>query len=231
MNQGPGRNSADGVASSARSTGAVGMPGVLCLLVGPSGVGKDTVIDALRSAQVAGRDFYFPKRIITRDTQVGEAAHSMTAAAFHEAEARGEFFLSWTAHGLRYALPMSILPALSAGQVVVTNISRRMLHDPRLLPGGHGARANDEFGQIAPWRVLVVELTAPREVLAQRLAGRGRETADQIADRLARDVPVQLPADTPAMCHVQVSNAGDVTLARDAILAAIGQEAEPVAQA
>jgi ribose 1,5-bisphosphokinase len=42
----------------------------------------------------------------------------------------------------------------------------------------------------------VIHVTAPAEVLAKRLKGRGRETARQIASRLARsvdDVPIGLP--------------------------------------
>ena len=46
--------------------------------------------------------------------------------------------------------------------------------------------------------VRVVRVTAPPELLAARLAGRGRETEAEIAGRLARDValPEGVPVET-----------------------------------
>jgi ribose 1,5-bisphosphokinase PhnN len=38
--------------------------------------------------------------------------------------------------------------------------------------------------------MLVLEITAPPPVLAARLAARGREDADTVAARLAREVPL-----------------------------------------
>jgi ribose 1,5-bisphosphokinase len=46
--------------------------------------------------------------------------------------------------------------------------------------------------------VRVIEITAPPDILAQRLAGRGRETGDDVTRRLARNVPIpgHVPVDT-----------------------------------
>ena len=40
------------------------------------------------------------------------------------------------------------------------------------------------------WSVRVIEVTAPAEILAARLAARGRESADDVAGRLRRTVSI-----------------------------------------
>ncbi|MFC7539734.1 hypothetical protein ACFQU2_10090 [Siccirubricoccus deserti] len=89
-----------------------------------------------------------------------------------EFEARrvtGGFALWWEAHGLRYGIPADIGADLAAGRVVVANLSRTVL-----------------AGAAARLPLLVLEISAPIEVLAARLAARGREAAADIAARLAR---------------------------------------------
>ena len=142
--------------------------GTLHLVVGPSGAGKDMLIDAARAARP---DLVVARRAITRPADAGGEAHdAMTPEAFAQAAEAGAFALHWQAHGLSYGIPARIETALAAGQSVLANVSRSVID---------AARA-----RFAPLRVLFV--TAPADVLAARLAGRGRETADDIAERLAR---------------------------------------------
>ncbi len=151
---------------------------MLVLVVGPSGAGKDTLINAAKSALVGDDRFVFPRRVVTRPAIASLEDHeSLTPDEFARREAAGVYALSWEAHGLRYGLPASIKDDIAAGRVVVMNGSRAMIGTAR---------------EIFPEMAVIVVDTDPA-VRAQRLAERGRETAAQIAQRLAREVPVAIP--------------------------------------
>jgi len=144
--------------------------GTLFYIVGASGVGKDSLIDTLRSRLPAHR-FVFARRTITRpETSVGEAHDACTEDAFAERAVRGEFLLWWAAHGLHYGFPVALADQLAAGRHVIAN-------------GSRGKAA--ELAQRVP-RLVVIEIEAPPELIAARLASRGRESGDDIARRLTR---------------------------------------------
>ena len=147
------------------------MSGTLILIVGPSGAGKDTLIGGASVALASDPRFVFPRRIITRPAEAGGEPHiSQSLQAFEEAEKAGAFALSWRAHDLAYGIPGSVRADLRAGRHVVVNVSRGVLDTAR-----------ERFQ-----RVRIVAVTVPRDVLAARLAARGREDADDIARRLER---------------------------------------------
>jgi len=145
------------------------MNGRLFAVVGPSGAGKDTLL-----AGVCGPDGpHWVRRVITRpEAAGGEPFEGVTEAAFRAREEAGEFALVWRAHGLAYGIPQAGLAPLAQGRDVVFNGSRGAL-----------ARAAARFAGLR-----VIHVTAPAPVLAQRLAARGREGAEAVAARLARDV-------------------------------------------
>ena len=79
---------------------------MLVLVVGPSGAGKDTLINAAREALAGDRRFAFPRRVVTRPAVAALEDHdSVTRAEFALQEANGAYALSWEAHGLHYGLP------------------------------------------------------------------------------------------------------------------------------
>ncbi len=140
---------------------------MLVLVVGPSGAGKDTLLEAARQTLAHDARFHFVRRVITRPADAGGEAHeAVTEAEF----AKRDFALQWQAHGLRYGIPA---PAVEAGVVTVANVSRTVIAD--------AARR---------FRVRVIEVTAPSDVLASRLASRGREHATDVNARLARSVAI-----------------------------------------
>lgn len=149
--------------------------GTLALVVGPSGAGKDTLIDAARAELSTDESFYFARRVVTRASHDASEQHAaMTSEAFDRAEAEGQFLLSWRAHGLGYAIPDAAREALCASRVVVANVSRGSIADAERLVE----------------RVVVLHVTAPIEILAQRIAARGREPVEAIAARLQRQAPL-----------------------------------------
>ena len=146
--------------------------GTLFLVVGPSGAGKDTLIAGARAALEPGGSHVFPRRAITRPAETGGEDHeAISPEGFAAREAEGGFFATWRAHGLDYGLPACIAAALESGRHVVVNVSRTVLGDV----------AEREFPAV------IVEVSAPPELLAQRLAARGREDRADAARRLARE--------------------------------------------
>lgn len=147
------------------------MAGRLIYLIGPSGSGKDSVLDTARP-QLAERGCRVVRRVITRSAEaVGEAAQGVSPEQFAALQAEGAFALSWQANGLCYGIPREIDDWLAAGHDVLVNGSR---------------------GHLAPTRLryptlLVVLLTVEPGVLRQRLLARGRESLPQIEARLARN--------------------------------------------
>lgn len=142
--------------------------GALVAVVGPSGAGKDTLI---RLAQQHFRDdprVTFPRRVVTRPSGPHEDHDSLSAEAFADARVAGAFALDWDAHGLSYGIPLAVLAAVRDGGVAVVNLSRGAL-----------PAARERFPA-----VVAVFVTAPADVLAARLAARGR--AESVSDRLAR---------------------------------------------
>lgn len=166
--------------------GAIG-PGRLVLVVGPSGAGKDTL---LRLAQVACSDdpeIVFPRRFVTRESSPAEDNIAVSPDEFRRACEHGDFAVHWEAHGHSYALPLEINDDIRAGRAVVANVSRTVIAALR------HAYAN----------VVVVAITAPPDVLAQRLAARARHSDGNIAERLSRSVD-----DASAQADVTILNAG-----------------------
>lgn len=162
------------------------MTGRLFAVIGPSGAGKDTLLEGVCAAGGP----HWARRVITRPQALGgEPYEGVTDTEFAARAARGEFALSWQAHGLSYGIPMVELAARAQGRDVVFNGSRGAL---------------DQALAVFP-DLIVVQITAPPEIIAQRLQARGREGAQDIARRLARDV-APLPRSVPV---IEVCNDAD----------------------
>ncbi|QPH52588.1 phosphonate metabolism protein/1,5-bisphosphokinase (PRPP-forming) PhnN [Pontivivens ytuae] len=171
------------------------MSGRLIAVVGPSGVGKDTVMRALAARAELG----LVRRVITRTDAVGEDCDVVSADAFARRRAAGAFLLDWEAHGLSYGIPVEVRAALAERDMLV-NLSRRVLERAAALVPGF----------------MVISLTAAPEVLAERLAARGREDAADQARRLARRVEL------PEGLHVvEIDNGGPLERTVETALAAL----------
>jgi ribose 1,5-bisphosphokinase len=156
---------------SAHASTAIG-PGRLILVVGPSGAGKDTLLGLAKAACAEERNIVFPRRAVTREASASEDNEALSLEAFRDALARGDFALHWEAHGHSYALRRAIDDDIRAGRTVVINVSRTVIDAARQ------AYAD----------VKVVSITAPPEVLAERIAMRARASDGQPVQRLGRTV-------------------------------------------
>lgn len=175
--------------------------GPLIAVVGPSGVGKDTLLARARAALSGRPELLFVQRTITRPAGTDAETHEpMTAEAFEEAERAGAFAFSWRAHGFGYGLPASLSEHLASGHPAVVNGSRVAL-----------AAMQERFPTLC-----VIQITATPTVLAARLAARGRESAEEIAARIAR---ANEPLPVAPACVID--NSGDLEQAAEALVAAI----------
>ena len=169
-------------------------------VVGPSGVGKDSVMEALIAAQP---DFHRVRRVITRPSAAG--------GENFEGVSRDEFETRRDAGALPCAGPrMGVLrhPRLGAqnpvarGRCTGEPVAGAMLAAAEVFPGLH-----------------VLHITAAPDVLARRLAARGRETPEDIRARLAREV--SLPE---GLRVTEVDNGGRLQDSVEAALAALYPE-------
>lgn len=174
--------------------------GTFIAVVGPSGAGKDSL---MRAAVSARGDVVPARRVITRPSDPTEDFDSVDESVFQARRRAGHFALSWSAHGLMYGVPVEVEQDLAEGRHVVANLSRGVIDQARR--------------RFQPFHVLVVD--APAEVLAVRLASRGREDAADIQVRLERAAYLR-----PEGADVTlIDNGGDLSKGEAAFVAALPQ--------
>jgi ribose 1,5-bisphosphokinase len=175
-------------AISDHRSAAIG-PGRLILVIGPSGAGKDTLIGWAAATCADDGNIVFPRRVVTREASPSEDNEQVSLDAFLQAHSKDEFAVQWEAHGHCYALPRAINDDIRRGRTVVANVSRTVVDAVRR----------------AYTAVTVVSITAPPDILAERIAARARSSDGQLADRLRRAVD-----DAAAVPDVTIVNVGSV---------------------
>jgi guanylate kinase len=193
-----------------------GAPGaILVIISGPSGVGKDTIIDELRRREAAtGRDDarHYVVTMTTRTPRDGE----IDTVDYHFVS-REEFLRIWRArgflesnevHGNWYGSPRDqVREALLAGKDVILKIDVQ------------GAQKVKEQVTEA---LLIFVIPPSLETLFGRLRARATENADELEIR-QRDAAVEL-ARQDDYDHVVVNETGQVERTADQIEAIIAQE-------
>ena len=145
--------------------------GPLVYVMGPSGAGKDSVLNRARMLLSDNVPVVFAHRYITRAAEAGGENHvELSPAEFTLRRTHGLFAFHWSAHGNEYGIGREIYAWRKAGLTVVVSGSR------------------EHFQQMAGVddNTHPVLVTAPAERLAQRLASRAREDAEAAAERLQR---------------------------------------------
>ncbi|MBE7638637.1 phosphonate metabolism protein/1,5-bisphosphokinase (PRPP-forming) PhnN [Sneathiella sp. P13V-1] len=163
--------------------------GKLVLVVGPSGVGKDSLLATAKEHLQDDDRVIFTRRYITREQDAGGEDHlEISAEEFERKQEAGDFALYWDAHGLKYGVPASTLRDVKSGHTVVVNVSRSVI---------------DVARRTYP-SVIVASITTAPEILRERLHGRGRESLDDIEARIARATAFQINGDDV----VEIDNSG-----------------------
>jgi phosphonate metabolism protein PhnN/1,5-bisphosphokinase (PRPP-forming) len=134
----------------------------IILVVGASGVGKDTLLKSIQNDIKAN----FVTRYITRVPDNNESNYYLDHDAFKVLKDNSFFVSSWEAHGNIYGISKnSIKDGLN-----IISISREAIKD-----------FEEKFNDIT-----TIEIGIPEELLYLRLKNRGREDEDSISKRIQR---------------------------------------------
>jgi ribose 1,5-bisphosphokinase len=151
--------------------------GPLVYVMGPSGAGKDSVLERARRLLSADAPVVFAHRYITRPAGSGGENHvALSVEEFALRRAHGLFAFHWQAHGNHYGIGREIHAWRKAGLTVVVSGSRE-----------HFQKLDSDDEDTYP-----VLITAPAERLAERLATRGREDGRATTARLQRGTEYQV---------------------------------------
>ncbi len=146
------------------------MSGLWVFVCGPSGAGKDSVMDWAAEHLVGRSDIVFARRMVTRPSRPGSDHDHVTSQQFARMLASGSLVWSWEAHGFHYGIAAHYAAEVATGRVVVVNGSREHARDLDTTQ-----------------KVRVVQVTAEAPQLAARLVQRGRDAPQEVARRLARN--------------------------------------------
>jgi len=134
----------------------------IVLIVGASGVGKDSLIKSIKDKLKIN----FVKRYITREPDQNESNYYVDTQAFKLLKEKNFFVSTWQAHENSYGIArFDIQDGLN-----LISISRSAIKD-----------FEQEYKD-----VTTINITVSRDILEQRLKNRGRETKEQIEKRLNR---------------------------------------------
>lgn len=153
---------------------------MLVIISGPSGVGKDTIIDALKRRR-HDPEYHYVVTCTTRTKRPGEVDgvdyHFLDRPAFAAQRAAGEFLEANKVHGNWYGTPRSqVREELAAGLDVILKIDVQ------------GAQVVKEK---IPGALLIFLIPPSLEDLFQRLRSRATETADELELR-QRNAAIEL---------------------------------------
>ena len=171
----------------------------LFYVIGASGAGKDTLMNYARLKINGQKPVVFAHRYITREPGNSNENHVyLSPEEFKLRAGNGCFALHWESHDKHYGIGTEIDSWLDKGFNVVVNGSRQYLPVAQ---------------QLYP-EMAVVLIGASPEVISQRLAGRGRESVEEIAKRIKRSE--EIDCDLANCIHLQ--NDGSVEVAGDELV-------------
>ena len=184
------------------------------LLLGPSGVGKDTLKYGAEKELQKNNDksIVFCQRVITRPLKEGdvEIHEFMEKEEFLNEKEKGTFGIDWEAYNFYYGIRNDlILKPLKEGNNVILNISRNKIKETqnKFEPKG--------------FNVIVLEITADSEIIKNRLKLRGRETDDQIDHRIKRHLEQRKKVIEESNKIISIENNGTIEEGIDKFIKAV----------
>ncbi|MFZ6654419.1 phosphonate metabolism protein/1,5-bisphosphokinase (PRPP-forming) PhnN [Undibacterium sp. TJN19] len=179
---------------------ALPRPGQLFFVVGPSGAGKDTLLQWVKTRMPESSSLVFSQRSITRPAHDSEQHEAMSQEAFWQAAAAGHFCMQWQANGLCYGIRRELEVKLKCGQDVVVNGSREYL--PQLRQLFPDAR--------------IIWIVADADLIRQRVEKRQRENGAALLNRMERVTQFAIPTEEDI---IHIDNSGPVEIAGQKLLA------------
>jgi ribose 1,5-bisphosphokinase len=150
-------------------------PGRLLFIVGASGAGKDSLINTAVAHALLQDKLLLAPRVVTRSNQQSGSDQALTEQEYLKQRNAGIYLFSWQAHGYYYGIENDILLQLKEGNNILVNGSRAYIDS---------ARENHPD-------VIIVGVEAKQQHLQKRLQKRGRESTENINERLARNSEYQ----------------------------------------
>lgn len=144
--------------------------GLWVFVCGPSGAGKDSVINWAAQQLAGHKAIVFSRRLVTRAIFPGSDHEEVTRPQLARMLGSGGLVWCWEANGLHYGIDAHYAAQVNAGRVVVVNGSREHASGLHTVP-----------------QVRVVHVVAEPGKLAARLEQRGREAPQEVQRRLARN--------------------------------------------
>ena len=147
--------------------------------MGPSGAGKDSVLNRARTLLASNAPVVFAHRYITRPAEAsGENHVALSPEEFALRRTHGLFAFDWQAHGNHYGIGREIHTWRQSGLTVVVSGSREHFRETNGIDDG----------------TFPVLITASSQRLAERLANRGREDNSAALERLERSKAYEVKA-------------------------------------
>lgn len=160
----------------------------LYYVIGASGAGKDSLIDYCRENLPDTAPVLFAHRYITRPADAGGENHvALTEQEFLQRRQQGCFTMHWFSHNTHYGIGSEIDTWLAKGFNVVVNGSREYLQE-----------AAEKYTNLSP-----ILITADPDLLADRLFARGRETFQQVSQRVSHAIKLAEAVQHPNLQKVE----------------------------
>ncbi|MES2536444.1 MAG: phosphonate metabolism protein/1,5-bisphosphokinase (PRPP-forming) PhnN [Pseudomonadota bacterium] len=178
---------------------AMPAPGRLFYVVGPSGVGKDSLLQWVRQRVPADAGVVFAQRTITRASHASETYEATDVDTFGKYAAAGRFSMVWKANDLYYGVRRGIEANLKSGRDVIINGSREYV--PQLVQSFPDAQ--------------VVWIEADTATIQERLVSRQRESGAALLRRIDRALEFAAPTGQKV---VRLDNSGPLDVAGQRLL-------------
>ncbi len=174
-------------------------PGILVLVVGNSGSGKDSIISGVIKRYPSNlKEIHLTQRSITRPSSETENNIAISPEIFKEMSRQKKFALEWHIYDLDYGVPIDIDDWLKKGHPVIVNVSRTIVKKARSIYSN----------------ILVVFIKVPFEITLQRVKERARESGKLLQERIKRAKDNQTFPDADFI----VDNSGELEIAIDQFL-------------